>query len=180
MRFLSGFGSVLIAAWLSFAFAAVAAGDRPSPFKITTNRQGDKVDVVVDASTALFSIRSPGGIGQAVIERTDARWPTKTTLRLHLNGLESLQASNGKTKLNVSVASHNVPSRIRVWKDSDETALLQPKDRWWIDVRMLDATAKPTDTIPLKHGYFELQLPPAFFEDDPKSITLSWIDFYRN
>ena len=34
--------------------------------------------------------------------------------------------------------------------------------------------------IPLKEGDFEMQLPKAFVEDHPKSITLDWIDFYRN
>ena len=34
-------------------------------------------------------------------------------------------------------------------------------------------------STPLKDGYFEMQLSKAFFEDNPKSITLNWIDFYR-
>ena len=39
---------------------------------------------------------------------------------------------------------------------------------------------KPAKDIPLKDGYFELQLPKAFFKDNPKSITVNWIDFYQN
>ena len=38
----------------------------------------------------------------------------------------------------------------------------------------------PTTTIPLMDGYFEMQLPRAFLEGNPKTITVSWIDFYRN
>ena len=35
--------------------------------------------------------------------------------------------------------------------------------------------------LPLKDGYyFEMLLPKAFFEGNPKAITLNWIDFYRN
>ena len=34
--------------------------------------------------------------------------------------------------------------------------------------------------LPLKGGYFEMQLPAAFFEGNPKSITIDWIDFYRS
>jgi hypothetical protein len=34
--------------------------------------------------------------------------------------------------------------------------------------------------LPLKDGYFEINLPRAFFEGSPKEITMGWIDFYRN
>jgi len=34
--------------------------------------------------------------------------------------------------------------------------------------------------IPLKGGFFEMPLPKAFFEGNPKAITVNWIDFYRN
>ena len=33
--------------------------------------------------------------------------------------------------------------------------------------------------LPLKDGYFEMTLSRAFFQGNPKSITLNWIDFYR-
>lgn len=39
---------------------------------------------------------------------------------------------------------------------------------------------KPAKTIPLKDGYFDRRLPKEFFEGNPKSITVNWIDFYRN
>lgn len=38
---------------------------------------------------------------------------------------------------------------------------------------------EPVKTIPLEDGFFEMQLPKVLFEDNPKSITLNWIDFYR-
>jgi hypothetical protein len=33
--------------------------------------------------------------------------------------------------------------------------------------------SKPANVIPLKDGYFEMQLPTPFFEGQPKSITLN-------
>jgi hypothetical protein len=171
---------VVIAAWLGSAFASVAADDRPSPIKITTNRQADKVEVAADALKTLFSVRSPGGIGQAVVVRTEEKWPQKMIVRLHLNGLESFQVSNGKSMLSVSVSSHADQRRIRFWKDGKEDSPLDPNDRIWLDVRMLDENAKPTENLPLKNGYFELQMPKVFFKDNPRSITLRWIDIYRN
>ncbi len=44
---------------------------------------------------------------------------------------------------------------------------------------MVGKDGKPAKTIPLDDGYFEMQLPKALFEDNPKSITINWIDFYR-
>ena len=49
----------------------------------------------------------------------------------------------------------------------------------WTEIRAVGADGKPADAIPLKGGYFETQLPKAFFEGNPKSITVTWIDFFR-
>jgi hypothetical protein len=38
---------------------------------------------------------------------------------------------------------------------------------------------KPAKELPLKDGYFEIALPKAFFDGNPKTVTLNWIDFYR-
>ena len=46
-------------------------------------------------------------------------------------------------------------------------------------IRMVGSDGKPAKGIPLKGGFFEMQLPRGFFEDNPKSITVNWIDFYR-
>jgi hypothetical protein len=34
-------------------------------------------------------------------------------------------------------------------------------------------------TLPDKGGYFEIKLPKALLESQPKSVELGWIDFYR-
>ena len=38
---------------------------------------------------------------------------------------------------------------------------------------------KPAREFPLKDNYFEVTVPRAFFEGNPKTITVGWIDFYR-
>jgi hypothetical protein len=48
-----------------------------------------------------------------------------------------------------------------------------------MDIRTLTGEGKPVRELPLKDGYFEMALPRAFFEGNPKSITLNGIDFYR-
>ena len=49
-------------------------------------------------------MKSPFGISQAVIEREGEKWPDAVALRLHLKGLESFRASNGKVTLDAAVA----------------------------------------------------------------------------
>lgn len=180
MHYHPTFALLLIVAWIGTTSSVIAAEGELPLFKITTKRPADKIEVMASADTTVISVRSPGGIGQAVIERVEEKWPQKTVVRLHLTGLESFQVSNGKSMLSVSVSSHADRRRIRVWKDDMEASPLESKDQLWIDVRILDENSKPTENLPLKNGYFELQMPKAFFEENPRSITLHWIDFYRN
>ena len=57
---------------------------------------------------------------------------------------------------------------------------LDEKSSLWLDVRIVGGDGKPAKELPLKDGCFEVALPRAFFEGNPKSIKLNWIDFYRN
>ena len=148
-----------------------------SQFEITTKRDNDKVEVKVESGKAVFSIHSPFGISQTVIERTDGNWPDSVILRLHLKGLESFKVSNGKVTLEAAVSSQD--GKVRLWKDGKEDSPVDAKSPYWTEIRMFSDDGKPTTTIPLTDGYFEVQLPKALLEDNPKSITISWIDFYR-
>jgi hypothetical protein len=161
--------------------SGVSAGDdKQPPFKITTKRETDRVEVKVEKDKALFSVHSPFGISDAVIERAGEKWPDPVTLRLHLKGLENFRASNGKLKLEASASVQKGKPLVRLWKDGKEDTPLDSKSPYWMDVRMVGGDGKPAKAIPLKDGYFEMTLPKAFFEGNPKSITVNWIDFYRN
>lgn len=142
----------------SLLLLLVAADD----FTISTRKKEDTVEVQADKGKTTFVVKSPTGIGQAVIERKEEAWPKAVTLRLHLKGLESFQVSNGKVTLNVAVSA----GKVRRWKDGKEDAELDKNSPFWTD-------------IIAKDGYFEMTLPKPFLEGNPKSITLKWIDFYR-
>ena len=146
-------------------------------FKITTKRDNYKVEVKVESDKAVFSVHSPFGISQTVIERTDENWSDIVMLRLHLKGLENFKISNGKDTIEAAVSSQD--GNVRQWKDGNEDSPLDAKSPYWTEIRMFSDDGKPTKTIPVKDGYFEIQLPTALFEDNPKSITINWIDFYR-
>jgi hypothetical protein len=153
--------------------------DQPAKFKITTKRKDDRVEVRVEKDKAVFSAHSPFGISQAVIERVGETWPKEVTLRLHLKALEGFRASNGRVNLDAAVSIQKGKAKVRWWKDSQEDAALDEKSPFWTDLRIVGGDGQPPKELPLRDGYFEATLPKAFFEGNPKSITLSWIDFYR-
>jgi hypothetical protein len=66
-----------------------------------------------------------------------------------------------------------------LWKDGKQKVGLDEKSPFWMDIRMLGSDGKPARKFPLEEGYFEMALPKAFLDANPKSITLTWIDSYR-
>jgi hypothetical protein len=153
--------------------------DQPAKFKITTKRKDDAVEVQAVKDRTVFVVKSPFGISQAVIERQDEDWPKAVVLRLYLKGLSSFRASNGKVTLDAAVSMEEGKQKVRMWKDGKEDAPLDETSPLWMDIRILTGDGKPAKELLLKDGYFEMALPRAFFEGSPKSITLNWIDFYR-
>ncbi|MFY7875784.1 MAG: hypothetical protein ACOVQM_10090 [Pirellula sp.] len=148
------------------------------PFKITTKRSGDRIEVKSQDGKSVFIIRSSLGISHATIERTTEQWPDKIAIQMRLNGLESFKLSCGNTKLEALVSSHD--GSVRLWKDGKEDSPLDSKSAYWMEIKILESEGEPTQSIPLKDGYFEMQLPKKFFEENPKSFKVEWVDFYRN
>jgi hypothetical protein len=165
---------------IAFASDWDASKEQPAKFKITTKRKDDSVEVRSDKDKTVFAVKSPCGISQAVIERADDKWPEVVVLRLHLKGLSSFRASTGKVTLDAAVSIEEGKAKMRLWKDGKEDAPLDEKSPLWTDIRIVGSEGKPAKELPLKEGYFEMTLPRALFEGNPKSITLNWIDFYRN
>ena len=156
-----------------------APKDQPNKFKVTTKRKDDTVEVRAEKDRTMFIIKSPFGISQAVIKREGEKWPDGVVLRLHLKGLEKFRASNGKVKVDAAVSSQDGKLKVLLWKNDKENAPLNEKSPFWMDIRILSNGGKPARELPLKDGYFEVALPKALFEGNPKSINLNWIDFYR-
>ncbi len=101
-------------------------------------------------------------------------------VRLHLKGLSSFRASNGKVTLSAAASIQDGKKQVRLWKDDKEDAPLDRTSPLWVDVRIVGGDGRPTGELPLRGGYFKVALPKALFEGNPKSVTQAWIDFYRN
>jgi hypothetical protein len=178
-----GFGTFVAMVWI---FSAVCPGiDSAAPveklpqFRITTKRDNDNVKIQVDRNRTIFAVRSPFGIGQATIERIDDRWPNEVLLRMHLTGLECVRISTSKLTLATAVSSHDDEQQIHLSTGGKGVASLDAKSPCWMPIRLIGADGKPSKTIPLEGGYFEMTLPEPLFEGNPKSMTLDWIDFHR-
>ena len=170
----------LVAALISLLSGLAHSADSPPKFKITTKRDTDKVVVTAEQQKTLFDIHSPFGISHAVFERTAAEWPECMVLRLHLTGLESLQIKSGDTTLHASVSSQGGDKPVRLWRNEEEDKPLDSTSPLWTEIRLIGSDGKPTQTIPLKDGYFEIEIPKTLHKANPKEITVSWIDFYRS
>lgn len=110
--------AAFVAGVLLVAAGRLAADDTPpTTFKVTTKRKDDAVEVRAGKGRAVFSVKSPFGISQAVIERACDRWPEAVVLRLHLKGLESFRVANGKVTLDAAVSLQEGKAKVRLWKD---------------------------------------------------------------
>lgn len=168
--------SNLVVIFTVLSMGCACAADNSS-FKITTKRDSDNVEIRSENGKTVVSVRSPFGISQAGIERTDDPWSTHVMLRLHQKGLENFKLTVGNVTLEAAVSSQD--GKVRIWKDGNDDSPLDSKHPYWMEIRMVGKDGKPVKTVPLKDGYFEIKLAKALFEDNPKSITVSWIDFYR-
>lgn len=158
---------------------ALLAPEPPLPvFKITPRKKEDTVATELSKDAVRFVVRSPSGIGGVVIERGVGDWPQVVTLRLHLKGLENFRVSNGAMTLDAAVSIRDGKILARLWQDGDEKKTPDEKHR--LEIRAIDGDGNPARELPLKAGFFEIWLPPAFFAINPGSLTLAWIDFYRS
>lgn len=182
------------AALAAFACRGLAAVEPNEPFRFTTPREGDEVRAAQENSATIFTVRSQRGIGEATIERRGERWPERIILRLHLRGLENFQIAAEKNaadakkegakqadvkKIGVAVSSTGDGPPVRQWLDDREREPLDKRSPLWIDLRGIGSDGRPSDAIPLRDGYFELRLPAALTADNPGSLRLHWIDFFR-
>ena len=167
------------------AGAARAAQGQQAQFEITLagpGKDANKIEASGDRERTIFDITSPGGIGRATVRQPKDGWPKAIAVRIHLGGMENFSVSNGKTTLRAGVLSHGDNRRLLHTIPADtnrESPALAKDSPYWMDIKVSDAAGRPAEKIPVKGGCFEMTLPAALLEDGPKSLAVSWIDFYR-
>ncbi len=181
---MSCLAAVAALAWTLFtcsAGAAPAAEAVPAEaaYQIAAKRSSDQVTVQGGGEQVVFVVESRTGIGRAEITRRNTAWPATVVIRLVLRGLEDFRVKAGDTELGVAVSSHGEGGRVRAWRTSEEQAILAADDPLCPQVRLLDSRGKPTDKGPPEIAAIEMVLPAALLKSQPKTIELSWIDFFR-
>lgn len=155
-----------------------------------TDRLGDLVSLTTEKSGTAFAITSRSGIGGATLTRSHERWPDPLLLRIHLTSLEQLSIAAGATTLSLSVPNHGdklkplvsvvIASQALQPAAADAEEAIDDRHAMWPDIRRFDAAGKPIDKVGPHDGWFEVRVPPALLADNPKSLAIRWIDFYRN
>ncbi len=162
---------------LAVAGATVLAEDKPE-FKSVTKRDTDRVVVKTEKDRTVFDITSPFGISDATIERTGGAWPDTVVVRLHLSGLENFTARSEKASASGHVQN---PSEYEMdlTVDGKKVDPKDPKSAHFMHFKAVGKDGKTPEKLPVQDGYFEMWLPKSFFQGNPKTITLAWVDWYR-
>ena len=168
--------TLLAVCWLGMPALLCAAEPK---CEVVTKRADDRVEFVNRDEQTTISVRSPFGIGSAVVTRVADAWPERMALRLRLKGLENLKVSNGKTEFVGELVGADKRRFLRAAVDADRKELPDFAKLSECEIRAVGSDGKPSKQVPLIDGYFEVQLPRMIFADNPKSITIHWVDFYR-
>ena len=154
-----------------------ARGEFEPLYEITTDKPETFVSYSIVNGVTYFDVFGPNGIGSAHIVRTRGEMPKQITLRFFLKGLESLKFSYDNTQIQVSVSSsgdHAVIESMHQGTSTEEIPLNSTSEFW-----MPTEIVSQNKTIPLQDGYFQVELPRAFFESGAREFEIEWIDFYR-
>lgn len=162
--------------WLQVLLAVNAAEPE---LKVVTKRTDDKIEVTRNGEHTTLSVQSLSGIGSGVVSRLSSVWPEHVILRLHLNGLEGLTVSHSQMKLTADAAGTDSKKFLHITKNANQSSAPAPTKLAECEIRAFGNDSRPSNILPLKDGYFEVRLPKELFADNPESITINWIDFYR-
>lgn len=145
---------------------ALAADE--SPIEVT--KSSGKVQVLTEKMRIVIDI-SEAGIGRAELRRTGKTWPRGLKIRLHLAGMEGFRVNFGERELHWWVSHHpEVRTYMAQLRKGKETELTDKSDLW---------TAVNVIAGKGKMKAFEVTLPAKMLNENPETIKLNWIDFYR-
>ena len=160
----------------------------------TRTAPGEKVAGEVHKEIVEIDLRSEKGIGECTLTRKGDNWPETMTVRMHLRGLESFELvyeggqcegsrQVGTVRLSGGWSSTQGPlawEKSVLCKDSPVLG----GEKWKPKTGGIRVGGSKVDSpvrIPLPDGcYFECTITSEWFENEnPQSIELRWVDFFR-
>ncbi len=150
-------------------------GSEPE-YHVSSLRPSAQATVSNEGNSAIVDVYSDNGIGSATITLVSGDWPESVVLRIHLQGLESLQFAYGETVINVSVNTQTQVLQSVTTGGADEA--IDEQSSYWMPVTFQDKEGTDVDK-PIAGGVIEVQTPADFHTENYQEFTINWIDFYR-
>jgi hypothetical protein len=158
----------------------------PSKYPIRVEMVKSKDSAVIHPADSgaelqtLLEIRSESGIGECVIHREANRWPDRMVLRFALRGMEQIVFRIGNRKWQGAVSSTDGEVRWSMQQADQPEQTIDPSHLDWCPIRVVDATAAGPVRVPLEDAeQWEITVPKRWLNENPESIRVTWIDFYR-
>ncbi|MFO0014383.1 MAG: hypothetical protein ACK553_16750 [Planctomycetota bacterium] len=128
----------------------------------------------------MLEIKSSTGIGECLVHRNHTTWPKRLLLRFALRGLEQVVIHIGDRTWHGAVSSHDGSVRwTRRIGDGPELPL-EPTDPDRPRIQVIDKAGERPIQVPLSEDErWEFRLPAGWLSENPESIRIGWIDFYR-
>ncbi len=150
--------------------------------KVTLDKLDDTAVVSRDVDRTIIDVTSARGIGGLQAELVAGQWPDEVVVRLHLTGLESLEIGYDQVLVRTGVSSTSDPAPLPIVYAIDDANRAQEVfdagEAFYPSVIVVPEEGSQA-SIPLQNGYFEISLPPNFYDGRPDAFTMQWIDFYR-
>lgn len=121
---------------------------------------------------SLIQIYSEQGWGEAIIDLPNATYPNQITLRFHLSGLEQLVIEHNGNAHEISISSSGDFAVHQSLTNAAGTSELDPTAPEWALAGLVEINGVPAQ-------YINVTLPPSFVEQQIRSFTIQWVDFYR-
>lgn len=165
---------LLTLASVTFLVACAGMAEEPAVIEVTLDKPGDTAIVNRADDRALIEVTSATGIGGLQATLTAGSWPKQVTARLRLRGLESLEIRYGDVTLSTGMASSGASGSglmLSITKSDGTIESASPSADIYYPV-----IERGADTV---GDYFDVTLPPHFYDGAYESFELNWIDFYR-
>ncbi len=152
----------------------------PLSFRLTGGDQdGDKVTVSTEANRTVVDVRSRGGIGRMELSPTKGKWRSPLVIHLHLRGLESLSVNNGKFTVNTSALRQTSHGQLCELTEGRNNRTIKEESPFWISLQITNEKESGHPVSSSKERCFEVTIPDALLEENPETLFIQWIDFFR-
>lgn len=173
--------------FLAMSSAVFAEGPKSVPPKVTATlrKKEDTFQIRRSPERTVYLIKSPSGIGDAKITRSDGDWPRNIAIRLQYDDerafgmLESCSLRTDRLEIGCALRIPDlarrqpVPVKLPFW-------FLNPTgDPKFQHTGGIKAAGTLDATVQLQSTGLEITLPPDCLMDS-KTLTLDWIDAYRH